>query len=118
MRGRALVWLLLVLPFHGCAIESHIFGDEYSHAPEVRHATCDDAAYFGSFDNRWAGIGRDPLLEAPGPPDAILEARPEITDFWREGIPATIYVYRDANDASGDCIDAYVMAGPTSTVIK
>ncbi len=118
MRRRALTRLLLVLPFHGCAIESHIFGDEYSHAPEVRHATCDYSAYFGSFDNPWMGGSRHLWPQTPSPPDAIHEARREVTDYWKEGIPATVYVYREAKDASGHCIDAYVMAEPTSTVIK
>ncbi len=118
MRRRALTRLLLVLPLQGCAMESHIFGDENSHAPEVRHAACDYSAYSGSFDNPRMGGSRDPFLQAPSPPDAIHEARREVTDYWKVAIPATVYVYREAKDASGHCIDAYVMAEPTSTVIK
>jgi hypothetical protein len=118
MRGKALIWLLLVLPFHGCAFESLIFGDEYGYAPEVRYPSYAYSASSRSFDNPWVGKSRDELVEALGPPDAIYEARPKFMDYWKEGIPATTYVYGDTNGASGHCIDAYVVAKPTSTVIK
>jgi hypothetical protein len=64
------------------------------------------------------GRSRDELVEALGPPDAMYEARPKFMKYWKEGIPSTTYVYSDTNDASGHCIDAYVVAEPTSTVIE
>jgi hypothetical protein len=118
MRGKALLWLFLVLPFHGCAFESLIFGDEYADEPELRYPSYAYSAYSRSFDNPWVGRSRDELVEARGPPDAIYEARPRFMDDWKDGIPAVTYVYSDTNEASGHCIDAYVVAEPTSTVIK
>ena len=61
---------------------------------------------------------RDELLESLGPPDVIYEARPKFMDYWEGGIPAYTYVYADGNSSSGRCIDAYVVAEPTATVIK
>jgi hypothetical protein len=118
MRGKALLWLLLILPFHGCAFEALIFGDEYSFAPEPGYPSYDYSTYSRSFDNPWVGRSRDELMDALGPPDAMYEARPKYMDYWKAGIPATTYVYRSANDAAGHCIDAYVVAETTSTVIR
>ena len=118
MRGEAKLWLFLVLAFHGCAYESLIFGDEYGHAPEVRYPGYTFSAYSRSFDNPWVGRSSGELVEALGPPDAIHEAGREVTDYRKEGIRAKTYVYRGARDASSRCIDAYVVAEPTSTVIK
>ena len=118
MRGKAVLWLLLILPFHGCAFEALIFGNEYSDAPEFRYPTYYYPAYSRSFDNPWVGRSRDELVEALGPPDAMYEARPKYMDYWKAGIPATTYVYRGDMNSPGRCIDAYVVAEPTSTVIK
>jgi len=118
MRGKALLWFLLILPFGGCAFETLIFGDEYGDAPEFRSPTYHYSAYRGSFGNPWVGRSRDELVDTLGPPDFMYEARPRFMNYWKAGIPATTYVYRSANDASGHCIDAYVVAETTSTVIK
>ena len=118
MRGKALLWLLLVLPFYGCALETLIFGHEYGYASEARYPTYDYSVYFRSFDNPWVGRSRDELLESLGPPDFIYEARPRFTDYWEAGIPAYTYVYAGGNSVPGRCIDAYVVDEPTQTVIK
>ena len=58
------------------------------------------------------------LLESLGPPDAVYEARPKTVEYWKSGVPMYMYIYAGANSSSGRCVDAYVVAEPTSTVVK
>ncbi len=118
MRGIALLCMTLILPFHGCALEALIFGDIDAVPTAARYSTYDYRANFRSFDNPWVGRTREELLNALGPPDAVLEARPKFVDQWKGGVPVYMYVYSGANKSSGKCIDAYVVAEPSSTVIK
>ena len=117
MRGMELLWTILILPLHGCALETLIFGDSDVLPADVPYPTYNYSAYFRSFDNAWVGRSRDELVDALGPPDFVYEARPKFTDYWEAGIPAYTYVYADGG-SSTRCIDAYVVAEPTGTVIK
>ena len=64
------------------------------------------------------GRSLEELLETLGSPDAVYEARPKTVDYWESGVPMYMYIYAGANSSSGRCVDAYVVAEPTSTVIK
>ena len=118
MRGAALLWMMLILAPNGCVLETVIFGDGEAVPGDTRYPAYSYSAYSRSFDNPWVGRSRDELVEALGPPDFIYEARPRYTNYWKAGIPAYTYVYAGGNSSSGRCIDAYVVAEPTSTVIK
>jgi len=118
MRGMALLCMSLLLPFHGCALETLIFGDIDAVPAAARYSTYNYSANLRSFDNPWVGRTREQLLGALGPPDAIYEARPKTVDYWEAGIPVYMYVYSGADKSPGHCIDAYVVAEPSSTVIK
>jgi hypothetical protein len=118
MRAKALLALLLFLPFDGCALETLIFGDSDTRPAYTAYPTYTYSANFRSSDNAWIGRSVDDLVDALGPPDMVYEARPRFTDHWKGGTPAYTYVYAAGNGRSGRCIDAYVVAEPTHTVIK
>ena len=117
MKGMALLGTILILPLHGCALETLVFGHDDAVSADRPIATYDYSAYFRSSDNTWVGRSRDELVDALGPPDSVYEARPRFTDYWEAGFPAYTYVY-GGGGSSGRCIDAYVIAQPTGTVIK
>ena len=118
MRGMALLWMILILSFHGCALETLIFGDPYATPADGPRPAYDYSPYFSSFDSPWVGRSRDDLVAALGPPDFIYEARPRFTDSWEGGVPAYTYVYASREESIGGCIDAFVVDEPTETVIK
>lgn len=118
MRGTALLLMMLILPFDGCALEGLIFGDVDAVPAAAHYSTYAYSASFRFSDNEWVGRSRDELVNALGPPDFIYEARPKFTNYWQGGIPAYTYVYARRDGSIGRCIDAYVVAAPTSTVIK
>ena len=116
--------MILILPIHGCGVETLIFGADDVLSTDTRHGTFGSWAYFKtsdnarSFDNPWVGRSVEELLDTLGPPDAVYEARPRTVDYWELGFPLYMYIYAGANGSSGRCIDAYVVAEPTSTVVK
>ena len=118
MRGKALLLLWLTLTLNGCALETLIFGVSDAGPAITAYPAYNYSAFFKSFDNPWIGRSRDELVESLGPPDFIYEARPRFMDYWEGGIPAYTYVYGGDTNSPGRCIDAYVVAEPTSTVIK
>ena len=118
MRGVALLCVALILPLHSCTLGTWIVGESDADPWAAPPPTYDYSAYFRAFDNPWVGRSRDELVRALGPPDFIYEARPRFTDYWEGGMPAYTYVYARGNGSTGRCIDAYVVAEPTSTVIK
>ena len=116
--------MILILPINGCGLETLIFGPEDFDSFDMTYRTFGSSAYFRttsdprSFDNPWVGRSLDDLLDTLGPPDAVYEARPRTVEYWESGIPVYMYIYAGANSSTGRCIDAYVVAEPTSTVIK
>lgn len=124
MRGMALSLMILVTPFHGCGVETLIFGADDVLSTDMRYFTSGSSAYFRAygnsraFSNPWVGRSLEELLDALGPPDAVYEARPKTVNYWKSGVPSYMYVYSGNNSSTGRCIDAYVVDEPTSTVIK
>ena len=118
MRGAALLMMMLILSPNGCVLETVIFGDGEVIPADAWYPAYKYSAYSRSFDNPWVGRSRDELVDALGPPDFVYEARPRFSNYWKAGIPAYTYVYRGDTNLPGRCIDAYVVAEPTSTVIK
>ena len=110
--------MMLILSPNGCVLETVIFGDSEVIPADTWYPTYNYTAYSRSFDNPWVGRSCDELVDALGAPDAIYEARPRFMNYWKAGIPAYTYVYRGDTNSLGRCIDAYVVAEPTSTVIK
>ena len=110
--------MMLILSPNGCVLETVIFGESEAIPASTWYPAYTYPAYSRSFDNAWVGRSRDELVEALGPPDAIYEARPKYTNYWKSGIPAYTYVYTSDRNSPGRCIDAYVVAEPTATVIK
>ena len=116
--------MMLIMPFQGCGVETLIFGPDDVTSTAMKYQNFRSSAYLRasgnprSFDNPWVGRSLEELLDTLGPPDAIYEARPKTVDYWESGIPVYMYVYAGANSSSGRCVDAYVVAAPTSTVIK
>lgn len=117
MRWIAPLLLTLILPLGSCTVLEWIAGDSDFAASSDWVPVYDYSAYFAVSDNPWVGRSRDELVSALGPPDAIYEARPRYGEY-DAGIPASTYVYSSGNGTSMLCIDAYVVAEPTSTVIK
>lgn len=118
MRGAAFLTMMLILSPYGCVLETVIFGDGEAVPADTWYPAYSYSAYSRSFDNPWVGRSRDELVNALGPPDFVYEARPRFMNYWKAGIPAYTYVYRGDTNSTGRCIDAYVVAEPTSTVIK
>jgi hypothetical protein len=124
MREMAFSLMILLLPFLGCGVGALIFGDEDVHSNDMSYRTFGYSAYYRSSynprysDNPWVGKSLEELLETLGPPDAVYEAKPKTVDYWESGVPVYMYVYAGAKSSSGRCVDAYVVAEPTSTVIK
>jgi hypothetical protein len=90
MRGMALSLMILVTPFHGCGVETLIFGADDVLSTDMRYFTSGSSAYFRAYGNSRA-----------------------FSNPW-----AYMYVYSGNNSSTGRCIDAYVVDEPTSTVIK
>lgn len=118
MRGMACIAMMLILPFDGCALETLIFGDIDAVPADTHYARYGYPTYVRSASNQWVGKSREELLEALGPPDAVFEARPKTVDYWEAGTPCYMYVYGGADKTSRQCIDTYVVAESSSTVIK
>ena len=110
--------MMLVLSPSGCVLETLIFGDSEGIPVDTWYPVYEYSAYARSSSNPWVGRSRDELIEALGPPEFVLEARPRFSNGWPDGFPAYTYVYRGDTNSPGHCIDAYVVAEPTSTVIK
>ena len=117
MRATVLLCSSLTLLLCGCGLGTLIVGEAGSDTVTAAKPFYDYSAFFMAFDNPWVGRSRDELIEALGPPDAIYETRHRFADY-DAGIPAATYVYIDGIEGSGHCIDAYVVALPTATVIK
>jgi hypothetical protein len=119
-----LLLLITTLPFNGCGLETLIFGPEDFYSTDMTYRTFGSSAYFRAsdnrrpFDNPWVGKSLEELLDTLGPPDAVYEARPKTVEYWESGVPVYMYIYAGANSSSGRCVDAYVVAEPTSTVIN
>ena len=109
--------LLIVFP-DACVLETVIFGDGEAVPADTWNPAYDYSGSAAYFNNPWVGRSRDELIEALGPPEFVYEARPRFSNYWKDGFPAYVYVYGSDADSSGRCIDAYVVAQPTSTVIK
>ena len=124
MRGAAFSLMILILPFNGCGLETLIFGPEDFYSNDMSYRTFGYSAYYTSSytprysDNPWVGKSLEELLNTLGPPDAVYEARPKTVEYWKSGVPMYMYIYAGANSSSGRCVDAYVVAEPTSTVVK
>lgn len=116
--------MILIFPINGCGLETFIFGPEDFDSTDMTYSTFGSSAYIRttsdsrSSDNPWVGRSLDDLLDTLGPPDVVYEARPRTVKYWESGIPVYMYIYAGANSSTGRCIDAYVVAEPTSTVIK
>ena len=118
MRWAALMCMMLILSLSACALETVIFGDEDAIPADTWYSVYEYSTYSRSSNNPWVGRSRDELIEALGPPEFVYEARPIFSNDWADGFPAYTYVYRGDTNSPGHCIDAYVVAEPTSTVIK
>ena len=118
MRLTLICCTYLLLPMAGCATGEWIVGDPVPPGyVQPSTATIDYQVYFLAFDNQWVGRGKEELVTEFGAPQAIYEARPIGTDF-EAGIDTLSYVYGVDSGSLASCVDVYVLAQATGTIIK
>ena len=118
MRTTPFVSSAFLLTLCSCTLGTWIVGEAEPQRAAAAKPFYDYSVFYRASDNPWVGRSRDELIEALGPPEFVYEARPRFSNDWADGFPAYTYVYRGDTNSPGRCIDAYVVAEPTSTVIK
>jgi len=118
MRRSAIALLTVLLGLEACGAAARIAG-RAEPAADGRYGAgqSDYQVYFDAFDNPWVGREVAVLVATLGPPDAILEARPRGGDF-EAGIHALSYIYNPGFESAAVCIDVYVVAEASGTIIK
>ena len=94
----------------GCSAAQFIANDRW------RMTEQHEGGYSNSGD-AWVGHQVEELVDDLGQPEIVLEARPRFFPF-KDGVRAFSYIYYGETNAGRRCIDAFVVAEETGTIIK